>query len=40
MKTVFKEGMEVYDQLNFPNKKGVVVEISSEENDILKSNKN
>ena len=33
MKTVFKEGMEVYDQLNFPNKKGVIVEISNEEND-------
>lgn len=34
MKTVFKVGMEVYDQLNFPNKKGVIVEISSEENDV------
>ena len=33
MKTVFKEGMEVYDQLNFPNKKGVIVEISNDEND-------
>ena len=33
MKTIFKEGMEVYDQLNFPNKKGVIVEISNEEND-------
>lgn len=33
MKTVFKEGMEVYDQLNFPDKKGVIVEISNEEND-------
>ena len=33
MKTVFKEGMEVYDQLNFSNKKGVIVEISNDEND-------
>lgn len=33
MKTVFKEGMDVYDQLNFPNKKGVIVEISNDEND-------
>lgn len=33
MKTVFKVGMEVYDQLNFPNKKGVIVEISNDEND-------
>ena len=33
MKTVFKEGMEVYDQLNFPNKEGVIVEISDEENN-------
>ena len=33
MKTVFKEGMEVYDQLNFPNNKGVIVEISNDEND-------
>ena len=33
MKTVFKKGMKVYDQLNFPNKKGVVVEISNDEND-------
>jgi hypothetical protein len=33
MKTVFKEGMKVYDQLNFPNKKGVIVEISNDEND-------
>ena len=33
MKTIFKEGMEVYDQLNFPNKKGVIVEISNDEND-------
>lgn len=33
MKTVFKEGMDVYDKLNFPNKKGVIVEISNNEND-------
>lgn len=33
MKTVFKEGMKVYDQLNFPNKKGVIVEISNDESD-------
>lgn len=33
MKTVFKVGMKVYDQLNFPNKKGVIVEISNDEND-------
>ena len=33
METVFKEGMKVYDQLNFPNKKGVIVEISNDEND-------
>ena len=33
METIFKEGMKVYDQLNFPNKKGVIVEISKDEND-------
>lgn len=33
MKTVFKVGQEVFDQLNFPNKKGVIVEISNDEND-------
>ena len=33
METVFKEGIKVYDQLNFPNKKGVIVEISNDEND-------
>ena len=33
MKTIFKKGMKVYDQLNFPNKKGVIVEISKDEND-------
>ena len=33
MKTIFKKGMKVYDQLNFPNKKGVIVEISNDEND-------
>ena len=33
MKTIFKERMKVYDQLNFPNKKGVIVEISNDEND-------
>lgn len=27
MKTVFKEGMEVYDQINFPDKEGKVVRI-------------
>lgn len=27
MKTVFKEGMEVYDEVNFPNIKGEIVEI-------------
>lgn len=27
MKTIFKIGMEVYDQIAFPNKKGVVTEI-------------
>lgn len=27
MKTVFKVGMEVYDQVNFPNKKGRVVDV-------------
>ena len=33
MKTVFKEGMNVCDQLNFPNKKGIIVDISNDEND-------
>ena len=33
MKTIFKVGQKVYDQLNFPNKKGVIVEISNDEND-------
>jgi len=28
MKTVFKVGMEVYDQFNFPDVKGVVIEIN------------
>lgn len=27
MKTIFKEGMEVYDQVLEPNKKGIIVEI-------------
>ena len=27
MKTIFKEGMEVYDEVNFPNIKGEIVEI-------------
>ena len=27
MKTVFKKGMKVYDQLVFPNKEGKVVDI-------------
>ena len=30
MKTVFKEGMEVYDSLNFPNKKGFIKSISKD----------
>ena len=33
MKTVFKEGIKVYDQLNFPNKEGVVVEVNNDESD-------
>lgn len=35
MKTIFKVGMEVYDQVNFPNKKGKVVdtEPNGEEDD-------
>lgn len=33
MKTVFRVGMEVYDQLNFPNKKGVVVEVNNDESE-------
>ena len=33
MKTVFKEGMKVYDQLNFPDKEGVVVEVINNERD-------
>lgn len=33
MKTVFKKGMKVYDQLNFPNKEGVVVEVNNDESD-------
>lgn len=32
MKTVFKVGMEVYDSLNFPDKKGIIANINSEEN--------
>lgn len=31
MKTVFKEGMKVYDQLNFPDKEGKVVDICKDE---------
>ena len=31
MKTVFKVGMEVYDQLNFPDKEGKVVDICKDE---------
>ena len=27
MKTVFKKGMKVYDQVNFPNRKGRVVDV-------------
>lgn len=33
MKTIFKVEMEVYDQLNFPDKKGVVVEVCNDEED-------
>ena len=33
MKTIFKVGMKVYDQLNFPNKEGVVVEVNNDESD-------
>jgi len=33
MKTVFKVGMVVYDQLNFPDKEGVVVEVNNDESD-------
>jgi len=33
METVFKKGMKVYDQLNFPNKEGVVVEVNNDESD-------
>lgn len=29
MKTIFKEGMEVYDQVNFPDKEGVVIKIDN-----------
>ena len=32
MKTVFKVGMEVYDSLNFPDQKGIIANINSEEN--------
>ena len=31
MKTVFKKGMKVYDQLNFPDKEGKVVDICKDE---------
>ena len=31
MKTIFKVGMEVYDQLNFPDKEGKVVDICKDE---------
>ena len=34
MKTVFKVGMKVYDQLFYPNKKGVVKRIYNDEPDI------
>lgn len=33
MKTVFKVGMEVYDQFGFPNSKGKVVEICNDERE-------
>lgn len=33
METVFRVGMEVYDQLNFPNKEGVVVEVNNDESE-------
>ena len=33
MKTVFKEGMKVYDQLNFSDKGGIVVEVCNDEED-------
>lgn len=29
MNTVFKEGMTVYDQVNFPDEEGVVIKIDS-----------
>ena len=31
MKTIFKEGMVVYDQINFPDKEGKVVDICKDE---------
>lgn len=27
METIFKQGMIVYDQVNYPNKKGVVIDV-------------
>ena len=33
MKTIFKKGMKVYDQLNFPDREGVVVVVSKEKYD-------
>lgn len=35
MKTIFRQGMIVYDQVNYPNKKGVVVDVepASDEDD-------
>lgn len=34
MKTIFKKGMEVYDQFYFPNKKGVIKVISNDEKEL------
>ena len=30
MKTIFKVGMKVYDQLNFPNKEGKITKIEDD----------
>ena len=34
MRTIFKKGMEVYDQFYFPNKKGVIKVISNDEKEL------
>lgn len=36
MKTIFKVGMEVYDQIVFPDKKGKVVKIEEDDNYPIK----